>query len=99
MAESAAATAGLHGPSRPLGLLLPFWLLGSVLLAFIILPLVALAARQSGADLARVAAMLEVRQAIALSIEAAFLATLVAGLLGVPLAWLLARAAFPGKAL
>jgi molybdate/tungstate transport system permease protein len=85
-------------PSRPLGLLLLFWLLGLVLLAFIVLPLVALAARQTGADLARVAGMIEVQQAILLSVEGSILATLLAGLVGVPLAYLLARAEFPGKA-
>src|SRR5487761_1200267 len=83
--------------SQPRGVLLASWFLGSVLLAFIIVPLVRLAGSQSGASLMRVAAMADVRQAILLSLEAALLATCVAAVIGVPLAYVLARADFPGK--
>ncbi len=84
-------------PSR--SLLLAFWLAGGVLLAFLLLPLLQMAASQTPARLARVAAMADVRAAIVLSLEAAFVTTLLAGLLGVPLAYLLARTTFPGKSI
>ncbi|MGH7118747.1 MAG: ABC transporter permease [Acetobacteraceae bacterium] len=79
------------------GLLLLSWFLGGLLLAFIIAPLIGLAISQSGASLWHVAQLPDVRQAILLSIEAALAATAVAGLLGIPLAYALARAKFPGQ--
>ncbi len=85
-------------PSHPLGVFLLFWFAGGLLLAFIIIPLLTLGATQSGPSLLRVARMLDVRQALALSLEAAFLTTVIAALAGVPLAYLLARISFPGKA-
>lgn len=84
-------------PSHPRRVFLLFWLLGSLLFAFIAIPLVALGLSSSAASLGRVAATLDVRQSLALSVEAAFLTAGVAALVGVPLAYLLARAAFPGK--
>jgi molybdate/tungstate transport system permease protein len=78
-------------------LLLVSWLLGSLLLAFIVAPLVALASAQSPGNVARVAAIPEVRDAILLSLGCAFATALLAGLLGVPLAYGLARVAFPGR--
>ena len=83
--------------SRPHGLLLGLWLVASLLLAFFLAPLIGLVVAQSGNDLARVAAMPEVRDSIVLSIACAFAAALLAAFLGVPLAYLLARAAFPGR--
>jgi molybdate/tungstate transport system permease protein len=85
-------------PSHPGGLYLLCWFLGSILLAFLVIPLVALALTQSGASLAEVARMADVRDAIVLSLEAAFLSAAAAALVGVPLAYALARTAFPGKA-
>ncbi len=81
------------------GVLLLSWFLGSLLLAFIVVPLLGLAISQSGGSLLHVAALPDVRQAILLSIEAALLATAVAALLGVPLAYALARANFRGQGL
>jgi molybdate/tungstate transport system permease protein len=78
-------------------LLLAFWLIGGVLLAFILMPLVQMIAGQTTTRLVNVAGMSEVRAAIWLSIEAAFITAALAGFLGVPLAFLLARASFPGK--
>jgi len=86
----------IRGPSR--GLLLTFWLIGGALLAFILLPLLQMISSQTPARLARVAAMADVQAAIILSLEAAFVTTALACLLGVPLAYLLARVEFPGKA-
>ena len=84
-------------PARPTGLVLVFWLVGSLLLAFIVVPLIGLATTQSGGNLARVAAMPDVRLAIWLSLLAAFLTACWAALLGIPLAYVLARSEFRGK--
>jgi len=84
-------------PSRPDALYLLCWFLGSILVAFLVIPLIALAVSQSGASLAEVARMADVRDAIVLSLEGAFLSASLAALVGVPLAYGLARAAFPGK--
>lgn len=88
----------LTSPSaRPSGVVLVFWFFGSLLLAFIMLPLIGLATLQSTGHLAAIAAMPDVRQAISLSLLAALLTALWAGLLGVPLAYVLARSEFRGK--
>ncbi len=84
-------------PSHPRSVFLICWFLGSVLLAFVIIPLIALTARQTGASLAEVAGMADVRASIALSLEAAFLSTTFAALIGVPLGYVLARSSFAGK--
>jgi molybdate/tungstate transport system permease protein len=92
----------LRRPTRPpaqsLSLVLIFSLCGGILLAFILLPLLRLAASQSAGSLARSAALADVRQAITLSLEAALITALLAALLGVPLAYLLARSRFRGRA-
>jgi molybdate/tungstate transport system permease protein len=86
-------------PSHPRGVFLVFWFLGSVLLAFVVIPLVVLAATQSGKSLAELAGMADVRDSIVLSLEAAFLSATFAALIGVPLAYVLARSSFAGKGL
>lgn len=98
MSTAAAARRGAGSPARSTSLLLVFWLFGGLLLGFILLPLLRLALSETPEALARVAAMGDVRHAILLSLEAALIAALFSGLLGVPLAYLLARARFPGKA-
>jgi molybdate/tungstate transport system permease protein len=82
---------------QPRGLVFVFSLLGGLLLAFILLPLLQMYASQTPASLARVAGMDEVRSAIGLSLICAFLTGACAGLFGIPLAFLLARTRFPGK--
>lgn len=77
--------------------MLVFWLLGGILLAFVLLPLIALSATQTVASLARIAQDVEVTDALALSLAAAFVTAVIAGLFGVPLAYLLARGKFWGK--
>jgi molybdate/tungstate transport system permease protein len=77
--------------------LLVSWLLGSLLIGFIIAPLVGLAAIQSPGMLAAVAAMADVREAIGLSLVAALLAAALASAAGVPLAYVLARGGFRGQ--
>lgn len=82
---------------RRLNVILTGWLIGSLLLAFILVPLLGLATMQPVGNLVHVAAMPDVRLAIGLSLLAAFLTAFWAGLLGIPLAYVLARRAFPGK--
>jgi len=84
-------------PSSPRGLYLLCWFLGSLLTAFLVVPLVALVLSQSWAGFAQVARMADVREAIVLSFEGAFLSATLAALAGVPLAYGLARTSFPGK--
>ena len=84
-------------PSRPGILYLLCWFLGSILVAFLVLPLVALGLTQSGTSLAAIARVADVRNAIVLSLEGAFLSASAAALIGVPLAYALARTSFPGK--
>ncbi|MEW2408707.1 molybdate ABC transporter permease subunit [Streptomyces griseoviridis] len=102
----AAATAHPGAPRRgrvrtgirrgvPLPLLLPA-LLG---LAFLLLPLLALVVRAPWSTLPDQLTSTEVWQALRLSLLCATSATLVSLVLGVPLAWLLARTDFPGRGL
>ncbi|MBU6460432.1 MAG: ABC transporter permease [Proteobacteria bacterium] len=72
-----------------------FWLAGGLLLAFIVVPLFGLAMDQTPASIHRVLAMEDVRQAIILTIEAAVITSLIAQLMGVPLAYLLSRSRLP----
>lgn len=73
------------------------WLVGSLLIGFFLAPLIGLAGSQTPANLARVAAMEDVRAAIGLSLVAALTTTLLAAAVGVPLAYVLARGRFWGK--
>jgi molybdate/tungstate transport system permease protein len=86
---------GAQAHSRSLYLLC--WFLGTILVAFLVVPLIGLALSESGHSLADVARMSDVRAAIALSLEGAFLSAALAALAGVPLAYGLARTTFPGK--
>ena len=79
----------------PFALLLPA-LLG---VAFLTLPLIGLLVRAPWSDIAGELRGTQVLQALRLSLITASLATAVSLVLGVPLAWLLARAEFPGRRL
>jgi molybdate transport system permease protein len=68
-------------------------------LAFLVLPLVALVLRTPWSTLPRRLADPDVFEALRLSLVTATLATAVCLVLGVPLAWLLARVDFPGRRL
>ncbi|HVC53548.1 MAG TPA: ABC transporter permease [Stellaceae bacterium] len=96
--SEAAAEPRQRAPSGAYGLLAALWLVGGLLLGFMLLPLIALTLSESPALLMRVAGMADVRAAIELSLAGAFVAGAFAALFGIPLAWLLARAAFPGRA-
>lgn len=73
------------------------WLCGGVLLTFILLPLLQLAAVQTAGTLLEAARATDVRSALTLSVMAAILTAVVAGSFGVPFAYFLARADFVGK--
>ncbi|MEU5312913.1 ABC transporter permease [Streptomyces sp. NPDC021562] len=79
----------------PLPLLLP----GAVALAFLLLPLVALLLRAPWSSLPALLTSPDVWKALQLSLFSATAATAVSLVLGVPLAWLLARTRFPGRGL
>ncbi|GIH98436.1 molybdate ABC transporter permease [Planobispora takensis] len=68
-------------------------------LAFLVLPLAGLLVRAPWSTLPQRLAEPQVLQALRLSLVTATVATAVCLLLGVPLAWLLARTAFPGRRL
>lgn len=75
------------------------WLLGGLLLAFVLLPLVRLTVSSSPASLRAAAASSEVRDAILLSLKDAAITAGIATVFGVPLAYLLARRLVPFPAL
>jgi molybdate transport system permease protein len=70
-----------------------------VAMAFLVLPLVGLLIRAPWAALPSLLSDPTVRQALRLSLVTATLATAVSLVLGVPLAWVLARVQFPGRSL
>ncbi|NUR88036.1 MAG: molybdate ABC transporter permease subunit, partial [Nonomuraea sp.] len=82
--------------ARPPWMLLVPAVLG---LAFLVLPLAGLLARAPWTTLPRRLAEPHVLDALRLSLVSATIATAVCLLLGVPLAWLLARVEFPGRRL
>ncbi|MFJ9037260.1 molybdate ABC transporter permease subunit [Streptomyces sp. NPDC102406] len=84
-----------RGRAAPLPLLLP----ALVGLAFLVVPLLALLVRAPWRDLPAQLTGVEVWQALRLSLVCATSATLVSLVLGVPLAWLLARTEFRGRGL
>jgi molybdate/tungstate transport system permease protein len=75
------------------------WLASGLLIAFIVLPLVRLAATSSPSSLINAASEAEVRDAIVLSLQDAAITAAIATLLGVPLAYLLARRRIPAPGL
>ena len=82
-------------PAPPLALVVPA-ALGA---AFVVLPLVGLLQRGPWSDLGAELAAPAVRQALGLSLVTSLAATGVSVVLGVPLAWVLARVRFPGRSL
>ena len=75
------------------------WLPAGLALAFLVLPLLALLVRTPWSAVPGLLLTAEVGQALRLSLVCATSATLVCLVLGVPLAWVLARAQFPGRSL
>ncbi|MGW4489223.1 ABC transporter permease [Amycolatopsis sp. NPDC004368] len=75
------------------------WGAGGVLIGFILLPVLGLLTATSPGGLRAAAADGEIRDALLLSVQDAAITAVVATVLGVPLAYLLARRRFPGHAL
>ena len=84
---------------RGTGLPPVLWLPAGLALAFLVLPLLALVVRTPWRAVPDLLLTAEVGQALRLSLVCASSATLVCLVLGVPLAWVLARARFPGRSL
>ncbi len=80
---------------RPLALLLP----AVCGLAFLVVPLVGLLLRAPWASMPQRLFSAEVGEALRLSLVCASAATVICLVLGIPLAWLLARAELPGRGL
>jgi len=90
--------AGKHGRRWPSGSFeAVMWLLGGLMLAFIVLPLIRLGATASPSSLHQAAASAQVRDATLLSLQDAAITAGVATLFGVPLAYVLARHRFRGR--
>ena len=88
------ATRPRHARSRiPLALLIP----AVIGLAFLVLPLAGLIIRTPWSTLGQRLSEPGILTALGLSLQTATLATVLCMLLGVPLAWLLARTDFPGR--
>jgi molybdate transport system permease protein len=85
----------MRSERAPLALMLP----SAVALLLLLLPLLGLLIRAPYGDFVTLAGSPAVLEALRLSILAASLATAVCVVLGVPLAWVLARVAFPGRTL
>lgn len=81
------------GPRAPIALAVPALLA----IAFLLLPLIGILARTSWGDLGGHLTGPETTQALKLSLLVSFWALGLSLVLGVPLAWLLARTEFPGK--
>ncbi|MFF1692947.1 ABC transporter permease [Streptomyces sp. NPDC058257] len=82
------------GPRTPIALAIPALLA----IAFLMLPLLGILVRTEWGDLGTHLTSEETTQALKLSLIVSFWALGLSLLLGVPLAWLLARVDFPGKA-
>ncbi|MCX4850075.1 ABC transporter permease [Streptomyces sp. NBC_00893] len=89
-----ALRSRVPGVRTPLALAIPALLA----VAFLLIPLIGILARTSWADLGTHLTSPGVTQALRLSLLVSFWALGLSLLLGVPLAWLLARTDFPGKA-
>jgi molybdate transport system permease protein len=75
----------------------PIVLLAAVAVLYVALPFAALLQRAPWTDLGSLIGRPVVADALRLSVTTAFMATLLSLLIGVPLAWVLARATFPGR--
>ncbi|MFJ1827942.1 ABC transporter permease [Streptomyces sp. NPDC088178] len=90
-----ALRSRVPGARTPVALALPALLA----VAFLLMPLIGILARTSWTDLGAHLTSPGVTQALRLSLPVSFWALGLSLLLGVPLAWLLARVDFPGKAI
>ncbi|MGW2406448.1 ABC transporter permease [Streptomyces sp. NPDC001739] len=93
-ARPAPARRRTPGARTPLALAVP----ALVAVAFLLMPLLGILARTTWSDLGTHLTSPGVTEALGLSLLVSFWALGLSLLLGVPLAWLLARVSFPGKA-
>jgi len=84
------------GPSRPP---LPLVVMASLGVAFFAIPLIGLLWRTPWSDLPQIVSRPVVTEALWLSLVSSVSATAIALVVGIPLAWLLARVEFPGRRL
>ncbi len=79
---------------------IPLWMLilALVAVAFFVLPLIGLLIEAPWGNLGTILATAEVADAIRVSLIASLAAVVISAVLGVPLAWVLARVDFPGRA-
>jgi len=91
--QSGSRSAGAVEGGTPWPLAVP----AAVAVLFLLLPLAGLLIRAPWAGLPRILGQAQVLQALRLSLVTATAATVIALLVGVPLAWVLARAEFRGK--
>src|SRR6266436_4155931 len=87
------ASRGGAPRSVPAPLLVP----ALIAVAFLVLPLAGLVIRAPWSRLGSVLSGSDATQALQLSLWTATAATVISLIIGVPLAWLLARASFPGR--
>jgi len=85
-----------HGSSRPP---IAFVVLAAIAVVFFLLPLIGLLARTPWSDLVSLLASEVVADALVLSAIASFAAVTISTVVGVPLAWVLARVDFRGRVL
>lgn len=95
--SSRSARRSRRRAARGTGLPPLLWLPAGLALAFLVLPLAALLVRAPWRSLPDQLLRPEVGDALRLSLVCASAATLLCLVLGVPLAWVLARAEFPGR--
>src|SRR5215467_3958897 len=87
----------LNQTRRPTLLTMIFSVLGAAIVLFLVAPIIRMIFGASYDGLAEALASAEVRKAIALTVICALLSTVAGLVLGIPLAYLLARRSFPGK--
>jgi len=99
MKEDEAGKKRKRGARRPDPLVAVFALVGSLLLLFIVLPIVGMVFKETPQSLGEALSDPAVVDSILLSMGTALAATLVAAALGIPLAYVMARREFRGKGL
>jgi molybdate transport system permease protein len=89
------AAGGVNSRSVPAPMLAP----AAIAVVFLVLPLIGLIARAPWGRLGSILGRSEATQALQLSLWTASAATVISLVIGVPLAWVLARGSFPGQRL
>ncbi|RPH89736.1 MAG: hypothetical protein EHM72_19980, partial [Calditrichaeota bacterium] len=98
-ARTVKAPRGLHRFFPDRGFQWTFLLLSGLILLFIVLPVAKMIIAANPSIIFQSLADSEITASIALTVYAALIATAIGFVLGVPLAYLLAKTSFPGKRL